>query len=207
MAAAWLVLDKFGDHVARAANPWGYLWRAVSHICAGEAAEDVLMMRLDRESLKCYRPVVLRVGLHSQLLERPANHHTARPRRTLVACAVRLLVEAGGDRAFWTEAVVRALDVMASSRRSYEACAVRSDPVLRDELGLNPTELSALVALLIGPRRGDRKAQSLLYALCHDTSVKLDGIAKARSRVNTLLARPHTLPAVPATNTTRPTRH
>jgi hypothetical protein len=195
LSAAWLVLNKFGSQVAKARDPWGYLWTAVSHICLAETVQDITLTRPSRRSPSCDRPRVLRVGLISP--EFDAQPYERRPRRTpLVRCVVRLLVEAGGDPAFWTEAVTRAVDVMATARRSYELCAVRSDPVLRKDLRLSSAELSALAALLIGSRRGG-PSQSLLLALCHDKDAQLDAVAFARERVSALLARPHALDPPP----------
>ena len=81
-----------------------------------------------------------------------------------------IIVEAGGEPALWADALDRAIDVMANARLSYHECTLRQDPYLLEVLGLHPKELSALAALLIGPRRGDRKWESLLVALHHDLS-------------------------------------
>jgi hypothetical protein len=202
LSAAWLVLNRFGGQVARAGDPWGYLWTSVSHLCQAETADAITLIRPPRPSSACDRPRALRVGLQSPEFDAPRHHHGPPPRRTpLVRCVVRLLVEAGGDEEFWNEAVTRAVDVMADARRSYEVCAVRADPVLRKELCLDPNELSALAALLIGSRRGGT-SQSLLAALCRDRRARLDGVARARERVATLLARPHVLAAAEQTAAT-----
>lgn len=98
------------------------------------------------------------------------------------------------DRAeadFWADAVDRALDVMAGARRSYEEVALRRDRYLRDVLKLSATELAALAALLIGPRRGDRAAQSLLLALHRDPAARFADVVGAVDRIAFLTSRRH----------------
>ena len=93
------------------------------------------------------------------------------------------------ERSFWIDAVERALDVMAGARRSYEEYQLRRDPYLRDQLGLTLPELSALAALMIGPRRGNRAEQSLLLALHRDPATPVDLVVGAARRLSVLRAR------------------
>ncbi len=98
------------------------------------------------------------------------------------------LAEQPSDVDFWLDAIGRALDVMADARRSYEEHMLRRDPYLRDVAGLTPDELGALGALLIGPRRGDRAAQSLLLALHRDVTVPTEAVVGAAARIDVLRA-------------------
>ena len=81
---------------------------------------------------------------------------------------------------------------MADARRSYEEYTLRRDPYLRAVLGLSLDELSALSALLIGPRKGDRAAHSLLLALHRDLTVPTDSVLGAQARISLLRSRRHT---------------
>lgn len=68
---------------------------------------------------------------------------------------------------------------------------LRHDPYLRQVLGLTPDELSALGALLIGPRKGDRAAQSLLLALRRDVATPTESVLGASARVALLRSHRH----------------
>jgi hypothetical protein len=195
LAVAWLVLERAGDQVARAENPWGYLWRAVRNACSVEAYEHSRLGTVTRTvQADGAPPPAIRVGGASSV----DAHATARPTPSysgrLLERVLELFVRADGDRDFWREALQRAVEVLDQARRSYEMCELRRDPVLRDELGLSPEELSALGALLVGSRRGAREPQSLLLALARDPAATFDQVKGARARVAALLARPHTLP-------------
>jgi hypothetical protein len=189
------VLDRAGHRVAGADDPWAYLYRAVWKICHEEHEAQTLLSRVSRVVRRQGMPAgARRVGdlwQWDQTVQ--ARSMPAEPAAPLVRRAVDLIVEAGGDRDFWEDAVSHAVDVMARARRSYEVCELRRDPYLRQELGLAPRELSALAALLIGPRSGDRSVQSLLLALSRDLRSTLDDVVGARARFSGLLARPHSL--------------
>ena len=103
-----------------------------------------------------------------------------------------LLADGDADRiGYWGDVVDRALDVMADARRSYEEYALRRDSYLADHAGLTLDELSALAALLIGPRRGDRAAQSLLLALRRDPATPVETVPGAARRVRLLQTKNH----------------
>lgn len=105
----------------------------------------------------------------------------------MIEIAHRLAVQPS-DVGYWLDAIGRALDVMADARRSYEEYTLRRDPYLREVLGLTFGELSALAAVLIGPREGDRASQSLLLALHRDLAVPTRTVVGAAARVGLLRA-------------------
>jgi len=94
--------------------------------------------------------------------------------------------------------------VMADSRRSYEEYDLRRDPYLRTVLGLEPEQLSALAALLIGTRRGDRERQSLLLALHRDRTVTPDRVPGATERIGRLLGADRRFGPTPGASTPAP---
>jgi hypothetical protein len=197
LEAAWRVLDRAGDRVAGADDPWAYLYCSVWKICQEEYEAQSLLSRVSRVVRRQgMPPSARRIGATWQwdetLLDDTPSTGPASP---LVGRVVDLIVDAGGDRDFWQDAVSHAVDVMAHARRSYEVCELRRDPYLRHRLGLTPREMSALAALLIGPRSGDRAVQSLLLAVSRDVQVTLDDVVGARARVSGLLSRPHALEA------------
>lgn len=123
----------------------------------------------------------VRLGLDTQPLDCVVVHIADRPsgRQSITArwspalhAFLDILEEYGGERAFWADALDRVIDVMADTRRSYQETAVRSDPYLRNILGLQPAQLTALAALLVGTRRGRRAEQSLLRALHRDPGTR-----------------------------------
>jgi hypothetical protein len=144
---------------------------------------------------------VVRVGLESEILDRcPAGSPDADtdpgtddvPPSAAVQELARRLSRDGYEVGFWLDAIGRALDVMADARRSYEEHTLRRDPYLREVLDLRLEELSALSALLIGPRKGDRAAHSLLLALHRDLATPTDAVLGAQARIALLRSRSHT---------------
>lgn len=65
------------------------------------------------------------------------------------------------------------------------------DPSGRTKADLRLEELSALSALLIGPREGDRAAHSLLLALHRDLTTPTDAVVGAQARIALLRSRSH----------------
>ena len=186
VTACWYTITRFPDGIVAATAPWAYLWISVRNALAVEiVAESVLSASCARRRHADRPDRPLRVGLDSQHLdsasetisaERPS--HRSDGLTTLIAIL-----------AFWADVVERALDVMADSRRSYEETNLRRDAYLLYEVGLTVDELSALAALLIGPRRGDRAAQSLLLALRREPTTPVDAVPGALRRVRLLQAR------------------
>lgn len=193
VTAAWEALSRFGERVAAADCPWSYLWTTVRHALAAEhTADELLSHTAARTVSRHYGHAAVRVGLDAHLLvdldvSAPSEPSPPRPAIAIVAA----WLAADGDAAFWTEVLDHALEVMATARRSYEEHALRRDTYLLDTLELTPDELSALAALLLGPRRGDRDRQSVLLALHRDPSIPLDSIPGATRRRDILLARRH----------------
>ncbi len=203
LTACWHTITRFPDAIIAAQAPWAYLWTAVRNELAVDiTAESVLSTRQARRSSADRPDRLVRVGLETHHLDTwsPALSTTvpAPPSDGLTAL-IGLLADGDADRvAYWADVVERALDVMADARRSYEEYALRRDPYLRDHAGLTLDELSALAALLIGPRRGDRAAQSLLLALRRDPATSVETVPGASRRVRLLQARNRT--AVAATS-------
>lgn len=203
VSAAWFTLARFPQNVARANSPWAYLWISVGNTLAVDNAREAYLTAAvpNGGGTANRRPqAALRVGLDvyhyafaAESDDRPAagSVDLSGAWSSAMRALLDIIVRQGGDGNFWTDALDRAVDVMAQSRRSYEVYDLRRDPYLLFVLGLSPAELSALAALLIGPRRTDRAAQSLLLALHQDSQVTLDQVAGARARVDLLLARPH----------------
>lgn len=192
---AWMVIHRFGPRVLEADAPWAYLWNAVRNAAAvaatGSAIGSPALAERDLRRCRDIRPP-LRVGEETWRLDQAVSSgplagvegsRWSPPLERLLD----LVVERGGDRRFWADAIDRSLDVMADSRRSYEEHDLRRDPYLRTVLGLQPEQLSALGALLIGTRRGNREQQSLLLALHRDRSVTPDRVPGAAGRIGRLL--------------------
>jgi len=200
LSLAWLTLDRFARNVAAADAPWAYLWTAVGRAMAVDAAAAAMLSeRIVRRARGDWPVGVNRLGADDVRVGPAAGLDGTAPelasrgdrdRSPAVAALVRHL--AGADRSeleFWADAVDRALDVMASARRSYEEVSLRRDLYLRDVLGLSGGELAALGALLIGPRRGDRAAQSLLLALHRDPTARPEDVVGAVDRIAFLQSR------------------
>ena len=200
LSLAWLTLDRFARNVAAADAPWAYLWTAVGRAMAVDAAAAAMLSeRTVRRARDDWPAGVKRLGADDVRVGPTAGLDGAAPglasrggrdRSPGVAALVRHL--AGSDRSeveFWADAVDRALEVMASARRSYEEVSLRRDLYLRDVLGLSGAELAALGALLIGPRRGDRAAQSLLLALHRDPAARPEDVVGAVDRIAFLQSR------------------
>ncbi len=199
LTLAWITLNRFARNVAAAHAPWAYLWTAVGRAMAVDgAAAAMLSDRTVRRPRSEWPVGVNRLGADDERLgtcagiDGTAAELAGRDQRQ--SPAVKALVRhlAGTDPAdaeFWADAVDRALDVMAGARRSYEEVTLRRDLYLRDVLGLSGAELAALAALMIGPRRGDRAAQSLLLALHRDPSARPDDVVGAVDRIAFLTAR------------------
>jgi hypothetical protein len=198
---AWLVLDRFAPRVLAADAPWAYLWNAVRNAAAvaaaGAAVASPALAERDLRRCRDIRPP-LRVGDETWRLDQAitpdstsasaGSHWSPSLQRLLDLIVVR-----GGDRRLWADAIDRSLDVMADSRRSYEEYNLRRDPYLRSSLGLEPAQLSALAALLIGTRRGDRGRQSLLLALHRDRTVTPERVPGAAERIGRLLGGSQTV--------------
>ncbi len=199
LTLAWITLDRFARNVAAAEAPWAYLWTAVGRAMAVEgAAAAMLSARAVRRPRSEWPVGVNRLGADDECLatcaglDGTASDAAGRGRSPALRALVRHL--AGTDRAeadFWADAVDRALDVMAGARRSYEEVTLRRDLYLRDVLQLTGAELAALAALLIGPRRGDRAAQSLLLALHRDPTARPADVVGAVDRIAFLTSRRH----------------
>ncbi len=197
VSVAWLTLARFGSRIAESQHPWAYLWTSVGNELARSAIAESQLTDPGRVRGTSAAPTaVVRVGLESALLDsapdadRPDCGRTpaaAPPSPAVAEIAHRLAVQPS-DVGYWLDAIGRALDVMADARRSYEEYTLRRDPYLREVLGLTLDELSALGALLIGPRKGDRAAQSLLLALHRDLAVPTDAVVGAAARVGLLRA-------------------
>jgi len=201
LSACWSTITRFPHAIAAAKAPWAYLWTAVRNDLAVDiTAESVLSTRQARHPHTPRPARLLRVGLETHHLDLgPCSDTTHRPVEQSDGLRALIGLLADGDpdlNAYWADVVDRALDVMADARRSYEEYALRRDPYLRDHAGLTLDELAALAALLIGPRRGDRAAQSLLLALRHDPATPVDAVPGAARRVRLLQDRNHT--SVPA---------
>ena len=200
VTTAWFTLSRFADNIARANAPWAYLWISVSNSLAVDNADDAYLSRASNARDKWSTPV--RAGLDDQVFAGGTTPEVVRDLDVDTAdlrCSwspalyamLRLFTEAGGNEGFWADAIDRAVDVMASSKRSYEVVNLRHDPYMLHVLGLTPAELSALAGLLIGPSRADRGVGSLLLALHRDLASSLDDVAGARGRVALLLSRCH----------------
>ena len=196
LTACWHTITRFPDAILAAQAPWAYLWTAVRNELAVDiTAESVLSTQQARRSSADRPDRLVRVGLETHHLDTCSPALSApvpAPPSDGLTALVGLLAEGDADRVrYWADVVDRALDVMADARRSYEEHALRRDPYLRDHAGLTLDELSALAALLIGPRRGDRAAQSLLLALRNDPATPVETVPGAARRVRLLQARNH----------------
>jgi hypothetical protein len=196
LRTAWLTVHTFGVHVAGSKSPWTYLWTTVRRALAVDNTEQAC---LSSGVLTLYRqrgetpPTAVRAGVDTVAWEdstcQPASSSSCGDWSPALGAFVRVIVDAGGEERFWTDAVGRAVDVMADARHSYQEWALRRDPYLTGVLGLLPSELSALAALLIGRRRGDRAQESLLLALHQDLTSSADDVPRARERLTVLLSR------------------
>jgi len=213
LSLAWLTLDRFARNVAAADAPWAYLWTAVGRAMAVDAAAAAMLSeRIVRRARGDWPVGVNRLGADDVRVGPAAGLDGTAPelasrgdrdRSPAVAALVRHLAGADcSELEFWADAVDRALEVMASARRSYEEVSLRRDLYLRDVLGLSGAELAALGALLIGPRRGDRAAQSLLLALHRDPTARPEDVVGAVDRIALITSRRHTatgaLPSIAA---------
>jgi hypothetical protein len=179
---AWLVLNQYPQRVIDAEAPWAYLWNAVrnatSVAAAGAAIGSMALAERDMRLCRTIPPPV-RVGDETWRLDRavvpsPDGQGSRERWSPALRCFLELLVQRGADRRFWADAIDRAVEVMADARRSYEERDLRRDPYLRLVLELRPEQLSALGALLIGTRRGNRAEQSLLLALHRNPSTAVE---------------------------------
>lgn len=205
ITAGWSTLTRFPAQVCASQAPWAYLWTSVQHRLGTEIAADLLLSEKTTRWPRQEWPTVLRSGVHAfglpdeqnvdPALLFEAENATARAVEALVA---HLAGGLAGETAFWSEAVTRALHVMEAARRSYEEVELRKDAYLRDVLRLEAKELAALAALLIGPRRGDRAAHSLLLALRADPDISPADVDGAAARIQFLSRRRHTPTAVAA---------
>jgi len=200
MTVAWEVVNTHGEKVVAANSPWAYVWRSVRNAAAVDATGASLQSAaLAAQSMQKCRtlPAPIRLGLEQDVLAHlpsPADDARGEGPTDRWSPALRalldLVVSRGGDRTLWTEAVDRAVDVIADARRSYEEYELRRDPYLRLVLGLQPEQLSALGALLIGTRRGDRAQQSLLLALHRDVTVDPADVPGTQKRLRVLVPAP-----------------
>ncbi|WP_315093256.1 hypothetical protein [uncultured Cellulomonas sp.] len=189
---AWVTLNRFSAQVAAADAPWAYLWTAVQNALVVEAAAASLLSQQAVRRTRCEWPTGVQ-RLEDDELDRACSlsqlvgprHGSAQEEPSpAVAALVRFL--AGSDEMrvdFWTDAVGRALDVMADARRSYEETTLRRDVYLREVLKLGADELAALAALLIGPRRGNRAAHSMLLALHRNPASIPEDVTGAVARI------------------------
>lgn len=198
LSVAWEVLNRYGERVLAADSPWAYVWHTVRNAAAIDAAGAALQTAAlpAQNMLRCRSlPTPVRLGLDHDVLpsRSPARDLAHGPGTTdrwspALHALLDLVVARGGDRAFWADVLDRAVEVMADARRSYEERELHRDPYLRLELGLGAEQLSALGALLIGTRRGDRASQSLLLALHRDTAIDAAGVTGSAERLRVLLA-------------------
>jgi hypothetical protein len=197
VSVAWLTVARFACRIADSQHPWAYLWTSVGNELARSAiAESQLTDPARVRGTSAAPTAIVRVGLESALLDSAANgelperagHPSGVPHSAAVTEIAGRIAEEPSDVEFWLDAIERALEVMADARRSYEEHLLRRDPYLRETLGLAPAVLSALGALLIGPRKGDRAAQSLLLALHRDIDVPTEAVVGAAARIEVLRA-------------------
>jgi hypothetical protein len=195
LTEVWLVLHQYPQRVIDAEAPWAYLWNAVrnatSVAAAGAAIGSTALAERDMRLCRSISPP-LRVGEETWRLDRAiipdVDDEASRDRWSpALRCFLELLVERGADRHFWADAIDRAVEVMADARRSYEERDLRRDPYLRLVLELRPEQLSALGALLIGTRRGNRARQSVLLALHRNPNAAVEELPGAADRINLLI--------------------
>lgn len=202
LTAGWSTMASHGSRVAAAEAPWAYVWTSVQNCLGAQLAADFLLSEKTIRWPRHEWPTIVRAGVNTLGVPDQENvdPHLLLEAENATATAVEALVAhiAGGldsEAVFWAEAVTRAVHVMDRARRSYEEVELRRDPYLRDVLRLSLHELSALAALLIGPRRGDRAAHSLLLALRRDPATSPADVEGARARIRLLRARRHTVSA------------
>jgi hypothetical protein len=203
LSVAWCTLNRFASNVAAAEAPWAYLWTATRNALAMEAsAAAMLSEQATRRTRDKWPVAVRRIGDDAMLTARAAglDGTTATDptdgdgmSATTAAVVAHLAGDDAEEAAFWADAVGRALDVMAAARRSYEEYDLRRDAYASEVLSLRQDELAALAALLIGPRRGDRAAHSLLLALHRDPSARPEDVTGAVARIAFLRSRRHTV--------------
>lgn len=205
LSCAWVTLHRFAAATARADKGWVYLWTAVGNALAvDEAAASLLSERATRLPLDAWPVGIARAGLDPTV----AGGRSAAQGGTLgllappASDAIAELLAAGDaeEREFWSDAVDHAIDIMTEARHSYQETVLRRDTHLREVLGLTQAEVSALAALLIGPRRGDRAAQSLLLALHRDPTADPAGVVGAIERIRFLTSRSHAAEAAAASS-------
>lgn len=197
MSIAWEKTTAVGRSIAAAERPWAYLWNVVRNAAAIELTADVVQSTrtASRARTLCrVSETPLRVGLDEHQL-RAATAPTWSAGASwrwspALEALLGILVAHGGSEAFWRDALDRAVEVLAGNRDSYREYELRRDPYLRDVLGLEPRQLSALAGLLIGTRRGDRRRQSLLLALHDDVETDPGDVDGALGRLGVLLAEP-----------------
>lgn len=191
----WLVLNQYPQRVISAEAPWAYLWNAVRNATSVAAAGAAIgsMALAERDMTLCRKiPPPVRVGEETWRLDRAFipdtdGQNAGDEWSPALRCFLELLVERGADRHFWADAIDRAVEVMADARRSYEERDLRRDPYLRLVLELGPEQLSALGALLIGTRRGNRAQQSLLLALHRNPNAAVEELPGAADRISRLI--------------------
>lgn len=197
---AWLTLDKYACNVAKSLTPWAYLWTAVGKVMVVENAAATMLSERGVHRKRIHWPIgVDRLGGDDARVVRFAGMDGSLASREdrqgmstspAVAALVRHLAGSDpGEAGFWADAVDRAIDVMAGARRSYEELCLRRDVYMRVVLGLTRAELTALAALLIGTRKGDRAAQSLLLALHRDVDANPGDVDGAVDRIAFLTSR------------------
>jgi hypothetical protein len=192
---AWFVLERYPQRVLSANCPWTYLWDAVRRRTAVAAAAAAVCSELLPESDMTFCRTLaapIRIGAHPWTLERqldsgPGGAHSQQRWSPALSRLLDILVRSGGDRALWADALDRAVEVLADARRSYEEHRLKRDDYLRETLGLQPKQLAALGALLIGTRRGNRAQQSLLLALHRDLTTSPDDVPGATARIAKVL--------------------
>ena len=197
LRTAWLTVHTFGANVAESKSPWTYLWTTVRRTLAVDNTEQACLasgvLRLYRERGETATDRCAGWGRTLPRGRTPRGASSTSGSRCdwspALEAFVGVIVDAGGEPRFWEDAVGRAVDVMADARHTYQEWALRRDPYLTGVLGLLPDELSALAALLIGRRRGDRAQESLLLALHRDLATTADDVPRARERLAVLLSR------------------
>ena len=199
LSLAWETLATSGRLVAAADAPWAYLWHAVRKTAAVDAAASTVLgaRTATRDLARCRTMnAPLRVGLaadpaferlHQATPSGASTPETPGSWSPALEAFLRLLVDRGACPRRWRDALDRAVQVLADSRDSYREHDLRRDPYLRLVLGLHPRQLSALAGLLIGTRRGDRAAQSLLRALHDDPATDPATVDGALDRLRILL--------------------
>lgn len=160
---AWELLATRPHLVCGAANPWGYLTQCL--VTAGvnaAVAERLLVRYVAIQGGGVPTTVSLhRIGQEMDAVDRAtadngvrvdAAHLTARW-DTALRQRHADLVSAGAPPRVTATAVDRVVDLVATHRNGHGEAAAKRDRVLA-QLGLSPSQASALVALVAGTRRG-----------------------------------------------------